>query len=642
MADSVLNVQKSLVWFLLLTIASLFGCSDSSKSGSASTGNTSAVAAAKIQLTSSLPQILTSSTSTTVLTAIVLDANGQAISGKAVNFSVGGDSSAYFTGTSATTDANGVATATLNLGDNMANRTIAASASVDGVTGTANIAVDGTTIAISGNTSLSLNASADLIISVKNSKGVAVPGVTVSATSQNGNTVTNKSPSTWVTDSNGQVTLTVTATVATSSDTITVSGAGASQLQSLAVSTTTTNFAFTTPVTIVPPATTPELLVGTSIPVKILWTAGGFPQVGKAVSFYSTRGGVTGSPATTDATGTATVNLVATSTGLTTITAKGPGGIPSASLDVVFVTDTASSITAQSNPGTIGINTGTSKANQATISVVVRDASLNLVKNANVAFNLVADPSSGALSAPTATTDISGTAAVNYIAGGASSGVNQISIDATVDSVNGVTITPITANTTLTVAGQTYFVRLETDNTVGGTGSEYTKTYRALVTDSAGHAVPNTTVYFSLRPLAPPAKSFAKGIYSVVSGAWKQQVAVSCASEDLNQNGVRDFLPVDEDLNMNGRLDPYGVATVNDKANTDATGYASATITYSKNFAYWVRLDLEARTSVSGNDPPSIVTVPLVGAAADYADIKIAPPGEVSPFGPGNACTDTN
>ncbi len=635
-----LFLSQKIARFLLATaIAVLAGCSAGGPNSPPPPAPTGTSTAATIQLSVSLPQILSTSTSTSDLTAIVLDGTGQAITGKVVTFSTGGDSTAYFTNVSATTDAKGVATATLNIGSNMANRTITVSATADAAVGTTTVKVVGTTISISGNFSLALAASTALTVSVKNSAGVAVPGVTLTVASQNGNGIV-KVPATGITDANGQLVITVTATSATTPDTITVTGAGATQTQALTITAASSSFAFTAPITIVPPATTPEIVVNTPTPVSILWTVAGAPQTGKLVNFYTTRGTIVGSPATTNLSGVATVSLSAASTGATILTAVGPGGTPAASLNVVFVTNTASTITAQASPGTIGVNVGGTTTNQSVISVVIRDAALNLVKNANVGFNLVADPSSGSLSAPTAVTDISGTASVNYIAGATSSGVNQEKITATVDSIKGVTITPISASTTLTVAGQTYYVRLETDNTVlgGGTGSsQYTKNYYALVTDASGHAVANTQVGFTLRPTTPPANSFAKGKFTVVGISWAQSVAISCASEDLNSNGILD---AGEDINGNGQLDPYGVAVVNATATTDATGYATASITYNKNYAYWVQLVLEARTMVTGNDPPALVTVLLPGVAADYSDSSVAPPGEFSPFGVTASCAN--
>jgi hypothetical protein len=641
--------------FLLATaIAVLAGCSAGGSNSPPPPAPTGTSTAATIQLSVSLPQILSTSTSTSVLTAIVLDSTGQAITGKVVTFSTGGDTTAYYTNVNATTNANGVATATLNIGSNMANRTITVSATADAAVGTTTVKIVGTTITISGNTSLTLNASTALTVSVKNSSGVAVPGVTLTVTSANGNTIV-KAPLSGVADSNGQIVVTVTATLATTPDTITVTGAGATQTQALAIMAASSSFVFTAPITIVPPAITPEILVNTPTTVSVLWTA--VPAVTDltVVNFYTTRGTITASATTTA--GVATVSILAASTGATILEAVGQGGAgntPIVSLNVVFVTITASTITEQANPSTILVNTTGSTANQSVISVVVRDAALNLVKNANVSFNLAADPSGGRLSAPIAVTDIAGTASVNYIAGGSSSGVNQVQITARVDSINGVTIPTISTSTTLTVAGQSYYVQLQTDNTVQGGGvgfSQYTKNYYALVTDSAGHAVVNTTVGFTLRPMNPTASptlstaSFFKGQYNVAGTAWVQTVTKSCSNEDLNQNGILDKPPVvaiNEDTNANGKLDPYGVAVVNITATTDTNGYATASITYNKNYAYWIQLVLEARTLVSGNDPPALVTVLLPGAAADYSDITKAPPGQVSPYGAGASasCAD--
>jgi hypothetical protein len=638
-----LKMTKFSALFLLTSaIAILAGCTAADTSSTTTPPPATGTAvAATIQLSVSLPQILSTATSTSNLTAIVLDATGQAISGKAVTFSVGGDTTAYYTNVSATTNVNGVATATLNIGSNMVNRTITVSATADAAVGTSTVQVTGTTIAITGNTSLALNAATALTISVKNSAGVAVPGVPLTVASLNGNGIT-LTPATGITDANGQIVATVTATSATTPDTITVTGAGATQTQALTVTATSTSFAFTAPITIVPPATTPEILVNTPTAVSVLWTVNGVPQTGQTINFYTTRGTITAS-AITDGSGVATASVSAASTGATILTAVGPGNTPTVSLNVVFITNTATSITAQASPSTIGVNVGGSTTNQSVISVVVRDAALNLVKNANVSFSLAADPSGGSLSAAVATTNIAGTATASYISGGSPSPSDGEVIQVTVNSINGIPLgVPITTTTALTVAGQSIFVRLQTDNTVISNGAYYSKRYYALVTDSGGNPIAGKTVSFTLRPTLQPF-SFFKGSYALnpVTNLWEQTVEVSCANEDTNLNG---FLDIGEDTNGNTFLDPDGIASVNASDTTDAYGYAIATITYVKNYATWAVMDLQARTNVTSNDPPAVVTVPLVGAAADYGAGIGVPPGQISPFGegaaPNNVCTN--
>ena len=91
----------------------------------------------------------------------------------------------------------------------------------------------------------------------------------------------------------------------------------------------------------------------------------------------------------------ATVNISAASTGTTIITASGESGTPAASIAVVFITATASTVTAQASPSTVGVNPVGSQANQSVLSVVVRDVSNNLVKNAHVTFNQAVDVTGG-------------------------------------------------------------------------------------------------------------------------------------------------------------------------------------------------------------------------------------------------------
>jgi hypothetical protein len=86
---------------------------------------------------------------------------------------------------------------------------------------------------------------------------------------------------------------------------------------------------------------------------------------------------------------------------------------------------------------------------------------------------------------------------------------------------------------------------------------------------------------------------------------------------------------------------PGTVATVNASGTTDAFGVAIATIVYPKNHAYWNDITLEARTSVTSNDPPTSTTFSLPYAATDYNDASKSPPGIISPYGTGASCFDT-
>ncbi|TMH80348.1 MAG: hypothetical protein E6H51_01620 [Betaproteobacteria bacterium] len=521
------------------------------------------------------------------LTAIVVDANGQAVSGTAVVFSTGTDPSAFISNISSSgvSDANGTVTAKLNLGSNKSNRFISVTASTQGATAATGVDVTGTAITISGNSSLAFGSSTTLTFSLKDSAGGALPGFTMTLTSATGNSI---SPATGTTNSSGQVTAVVTAT-AGGNDTITATAAGASKTQALTVSSA--GFAFTTP------APSVDIPLNTPTTISVNWTNGGAPVAGQAVTFATSRGTITGSPSTTNGTGdTPGVSISSTTAGTATVTASGPGGTPAATINVTFVATTASSIAAQAVPGAVQTTTGVASQtnNKSTISVVVRDVANNLVKNAGVNFTVTADPTAGSLSSARAITDVTGGASVTYTAGNVSSPQNGVAIQATVTDISGVPLggPAVTDTATLTVSGQSLLVRLGTDNLV----------------------------------LSQPPP-------------WHQAIAATCDNEDINFDGNLD---PGEDFNGNNRLEPGCVATVNTTAVTDASGIAQAVITYPKDHARWAEYLLEARTGVNSNDPPTVATFFLVGLASDYSDKNVSPPGETSPYGVAGVCSNPN
>jgi len=194
-------------------------------------------------------------------------------------------------------------------------------------------------------------------------------------------------------------------------------------------------------------------------------------------------------------------------------------------------------------------------------------------------------------------------------------------------------------------SGQQVLVRVGTDNLVQSDPPLYRKIWVAIVTDTAGRAVSGATVTFALRSgTASNPGGFLKGRYvrpapAATLQVWTQQSppAAVCLNEDANFNAILD---AGEDLNGNGLLDPPGVSDVNPTGITDATGFARATISYPKNYASWAQVTLEASTGGAGATPAT-ATFFLVGLAADYADLAVAPPGEISPFGQSGSCADT-
>ena len=110
-------------------------------------------------------------------------------------------------------------------------------------------------------------------------------------------------------------------------------------------------------------------------------------------------------------------------------------------------------------------------------------------------------------------------------------------------------------------------------------------------------------------------------------------------------NGVLDTNPSTgekEDQNGNNRLDPGNVASVSvtpAPGITDATGHATVSVVYARDYAYWVNAKLEAfANDLKGSTASASVTFSLPGSAADYNDQNVSPPGNPSPFGTSTSC----
>ncbi len=622
------------------------GTSGGSTTGSTGTSTTATgTTAATIQLLVSSPQIASTGSTTVDLTAVVLDANKQTLQGRKVTFSPGTDPTAYISDVVGTSDTNGVATAKLNVGTNKANRTISITTTADAATATSNVDVIGTSIAVAGNNSISLGATSTFTYTLRDSAGSPVQGVALTVASKTGNAIA-MTPATGVTNSSGQISAVITAN-SSGNDVITVSGGGANTTHALAVSTASLTFSA--------PAST-DLPLAPPTTVTVTWSDAGVPQVGKQVTFASSRGSITGNPATTDATGSASVTVSSPSTsGPAVISASGPGGTPSASVNVAFTATTANLITVQAIPNVIQVaGASTSQStNISTITAIVRDSIGNVVKNAGVNFGIVTDISGGSLSAARVITDAFGSASVNYTAGNLSSPQGGVVISATVTDVNGAVPSPAVAGIAkLTVAGPTLFVRLGTSNIFQSSSPSsllYVMQYIAIVTDSAGHPVPGAVVRFQLRPgnfrkgtytLGDPAVVNSSGVITIPAIPGKVFIGVTCLNEDTDFSGL---FTASKDTNGNGQLDPGGIASVSPSETTDSSGVATATITYPKDHAIWVQVSLEARTGVAGDDPPATSTFYLPGTVDKIYSLSASPDlaGILSPYGIDAVCTDT-
>lgn len=372
--------------------------------------------------------------------------------------------------------------------------------------------------------------------------------------------------------------------------------------------------------------------------------SGGTPA-GQTITFSTTRGFIdnpadgaaaaTTATAATDANGMAFINIQqatgTSGTGGGVITASGPSGV-SATQAFSVISTAPTKISLQATPNAIPVSTGTSS-----ILATVRDNDNNPVQDATVNFTL-SDASGGRLLASTGITNSQGQVSVTYAASSAPSARDGVSITATVPGCC-TTASPVT----LTVGGQALRIVLGTGNTIEADPSNpntlYRLPYSVLVTDSAGNPpATGTTVSLLMESMA-----FQKGQLTCPIAPWAPVYTLptaptfGCLNEDVNRNGILDG---GEDSNINLILDPGNVASVENSVILRADGTQVFSIIYPKDRANWVQVRLTAVVSVSGTESREVQTFVLPGAATDYDDCSIAPPGVTSPYGTSATCFD--
>jgi hypothetical protein len=310
-------------------------------------------------------------------------------------------------------------------------------------------------------------------------------------------------------------------------------------------------------------------------------------------------------------------------------------------LEFVAPYTAAATVTLQADPATLGVNTPGSTAQQSTLRAIVLDgtAANNLVKNAQVAFSIVKDPSGGSLTQPSVvSTGSDGTASVSYIAGATDTKLDGVVIQA---QLQGASSNVGTVN--MTVAKKSLFISAGTGNTViTPNDATYQVNYSVFVTDATGNPVPGVNLTSSVRP-----RYYYKGrlYYNGQQGPWQVssvlgQEPVPCLNEDVNSDGK---LQPGEDVNGDGFLTPGIPLNVSPPAvTTDARGQATVSLVYPRNLANWLDVALSIRGTVSGSEATFVTYTGLLGLAADYQTASVTPPGLISPYGQARSCSSAN
>lgn len=554
------------------------------------------------------------------LTAIVKDGGNRALANQMVDISTG-DRGSTLTIESRRTDANGRVTAQLSNTDPK-KRDIVVRASVNGagrtMEDTLTLQVSGTVLSINGPGTIAFSAGTTYTVSVRDSAGNKVAGVPVTLRSARGNGV---APSSANTDSQGQASFTVTGQV-DGTDTLTAEALETSNTRSVTVSGTLLEFLV--------PGDASELDVAAGPhPLEIRLMQNGVPLVGQPIAFTATRGTLSASSATTDGSGQASVTISSTTAGHATVVATAPGDT-SATRTLEFIASSPAKLSLQASPTVVGINLSEQGTRSSQLIAVVRDTADNPVKHVRVNFSSVVDPSHGRIEPAYAETDSAGRATASFIPGPTSSGPGGVELRATLPA------TGLTTTTKVTAARQELAVVVETGKTIEAPdATTYRMPWTALVTDSSGAPVVGAAVTAELEPLG-----FRTGRWIPGGTGWAQQVNATCASEDVNRNGL--FEPDEDNLAFDvgrlGVLDPGQVAAaqiLSPDGQTDDAGEAKIMINYPQGYAAWARYRLHVSISAPAGTESSATSdfwLPILAAHVNNADET--PPGARSPVGP--------
>ena len=601
---------------------------------------------ASIALFANSQQLASSGAQEIDLIAIVKDASNNLLAD--VNVSFAADSGSIEV-VKTLTGTDGKATVKLKTEANNENRTITTTASSGSASDSLDIQVVGTSVILTGSSSLAINDANNFIVKVLDSDGESIANTTVALSLTNESTETPAGdvaditlPDSIVTDHTGQATIVVTGTTG-GTNTIIASALGANAGQKVAVQADSFLFtSFSDGTTTVNPSEGTNLpdvkLAPTEANVTLTWLRSGVAVAdGTQVSFTTTRGTLLTNSATT-IDGKVTAKVSSNDAGKALVTFVGTDTVSgknielSNQLEFEFVADTAATITAQASPNSIGPDGQTS-----TISVVVKDANGNLVKGKTIKFTLE-DSSGGSIFPATAVTDSSGSASTVYTSLSTSA---QDAVEVSATEVE----TEINDAVTLTVAERSLFISLGTGNKVEELGTDsYVKEYAVFVTDANSNPVANEQLTISAIP-----NNYYKGFWVRVYDGEEfiRWVAVGegstgeiltprheCANEDLNLDGILD---VGEDISGDGRLTPGNIVAAENSVVTDVNGRAVVRITYPQSYANWSDIKLIASTKVSGTESSTQTIFSLPVLAEHIINEDITPPtqgvGTTSPFG---------
>ena len=578
---------------------------------------------ASLELYANSIQLASSGSDEVELIALVKNEQSVLMEGIEVSFSAASGDGVELQLTQPETAADGTARAILTSQNNASNRTVTITAGAGGLTQTVEITIAGTEVTINGASSVILNDSVDYTIRVQDSDGTSILNQNVTLSAVNG----TLSSTTVNTGANGQATVSYTASTS-GEDTITATALNAETSFTVQVQQDEFNF-FNLP--------TEEVPLGQTQTITVQWRQDNAPVVGQNVTFSASRGVIAGNATVaTDANGQASIDISANNAGISSITASASDGsgnvLVSALTQVEFIATTPHTLIADASPDILGPDGQTS-----TISAVVRDVDGNLVKNSVVNFS-VSDVSTGFVSPSQATTDSKGIATTVFTSGSVSTQ------DAVVITAFVADDPAIDDEVVLTVGARAFDISLGTGNELEeATSTSYLKRFGVFVSDSAGQPVSGVNLTASVAPVKyVNGGEYRTGfwVFDDDASQWVAIVNQNCETEDVNDNGILDTTPRDEDTNEDGLLTPGLIGTIafaNGAAVTDENGYAELEYRYPRSYAIWYDAVISVFGQSTGSEASAKMRYTLSISADDVTDEGASPPA--NPFGVTDQCT---
>ncbi|MCP4278728.1 MAG: invasin [Alteromonas sp.] len=578
---------------------------------------------ASLELYANSIQLASSGSDEVELIALVKNEQSVLMEGVEVSFSAASGDGVELQLTQPETAADGTARAILTSQNDASNRTVTITAGAGSLTQTVEITIAGTEVTINGASSVILNDSVDYTIRVQDSDGTSILNQDVVLSAVNG----TLSSTTVNTGANGQATVSYTASTS-GEDTITAAALNAETSFTVQVQQDEFNFVN---------LPTEEVPLGQTQTITVQWRQDNTPVVGQNVTFSASRGVIAGNATVvTDAEGQASIDISANNAGISSITASASDGsgnvLVSALTQIEFIATTPHTLIADASPDIIGPDGQTS-----TISAVVRDVDGNLVKNSVVNFS-VSDVSTGFVSPAPATTESKGIATTVFTSGSVSTQ------DAVVVTAFVADDPAIDDEVVLTVGARAFDISLGTGNELEeATSTSYLKRFGVFVSDSAGQPVSGVNLTASVAPVKyVNGGEYRTGfwVFDDDASQWVAIVNQNCETEDVNDNGILDTTPRDEDTNEDGMLTPGLIGTIafaNGAAVTDENGYAELEYRYPRSYAIWYDAVISVFGQSTGSEASAKMRYTLSISADDVTDEGASPPA--NPFGVTDQCT---